>query len=305
MGVIKKLAEGLYKTRMNIVSNLDSVFSGFSSIDDDFYDEIEEILITGDIGVNTTMDIIDDLKTEVKNRHIKDPLECKELLINNIIEKMDIGENEYSFENEKSIILVIGVNGVGKTTTIGKLASQYKNMGKKVVLAAADTFRAAANSQLEIWAGKAGVDIVTSDEGQDPGSVIFDAIASAKSKNADLIICDTAGRLHNKKNLLEELKKIDRIIEREYPGAHRENFIVVDATTGQNALEQARQFKEVTDITGVIITKMDGTAKGGIAIAIQAELGIPVKFIGIGESVEDLRKFNSNEFVNALFDANN
>ena len=305
MGVIKKLAEGLYKTRMNIVSNLDSVFSGFSSIDEDFYEEIEEILITGDIGVKTTMEIMDNLRDEVKEKHIKEPTECKELLINDIKERMNIEENEYSFENKKSIILVIGVNGVGKTTTIGKLALQYKNQGKKVVLAAADTFRAAANSQLEVWAQRANVDIVTSDEGADPGSVIFDAIASAKSKNADIIICDTAGRLHNKKNLMEELKKIDRIIEREYPDAHRENFIVVDATTGQNALEQARQFKESTKITGVIITKMDGTAKGGIAIAIQAELGIPVKFIGIGESVEDLRKFDSEEFVNALFDVNN
>ena len=300
-GFFKRLVAGLSKTRNSIVNSIDSVFSAFSSIDEDLYEELEEILITSDIGVKTTMEILDNLRDEVKEKHIKEPSELRELLIQNLTNVMDIGENEYDFENKKSIILVIGVNGVGKTTTIGKLAGQYKNQGKKVILAAADTFRAAASEQLTTWANRAGVQIVASDEGADPGSVIFDAIQSGKSKDADLIICDTAGRLHNKKNLMEELKKLDRIISKEYGDAHRENFIVLDATTGQNALEQAKQFKEVADITGVILTKMDGTAKGGIAIAIQSELGIPVKFIGVGESIEDLQKFDSEKFIQALF----
>ena len=267
----KKLVSGLTKTRNNIVSNLNSIFNGFSSIDDDFYEELEEILIMSDIGVNTTEEILDNLKEQVKENKIKEPIECKELLIKNIEEQMDLGENAYDFENEKSVILMIGVNGVGKTTSIGKLASQFKNNGKKVVLAAADTFRAAAADQLKEWANRANVDIVMGAEGSDPGSVLYDAISSAKNKNADILLCDTAGRLHNKKNLMEELKKLDRIIEKEYNGCRRENFIVLDATTGQNALAQARQFKECTDITGVILTKMDGSAKGGIAIAIQSE----------------------------------
>ncbi len=300
-GFFKRLVAGLSKTRNSIVNSIDSVFSAFSSIDEDLYEELEEILITSDIGVKTTMEILDNLRDEVKEKHIKEPSELRELLIQNLTNAMNIGENEYDFENKKSIILVIGVNGVGKTTTIGKLAGQYKSQGKKVVLAAADTFRAAASEQLVTWANRAGVDIVASNEGADPGSVIFDAIASGKSKDADLIICDTAGRLHNKKNLMEELKKLDRIISKEYGDAHRENFIVLDATTGQNALEQAKQFKEVAEITGVILTKMDGTAKGGIAIAIQSELGIPVKFIGVGESIEDLQKFDSEKFIQALF----
>lgn len=300
-GFFKRLVAGLSKTRNSIVNSIDSVFSAFSSIDEDLYEELEEILITSDIGVKTTMEILDNLRDEVKEKHIKEPSELRELLIQNLTNVMNIGENEYDFENKKSIILVIGVNGVGKTTTIGKLAGQYKSQGKKVVLAAADTFRAAASEQLVTWANRAGVDIVASNEGADPGSVIFDAIASGKSKDADLIICDTAGRLHNKKNLMEELKKLDRIISKEYGDAHRENFIVLDATTGQNALEQAKQFKEVAEITGVILTKMDGTAKGGIAIAIQSELGIPVKFIGVGESIEDLQKFDSEKFIQALF----
>ena len=228
-------------------------------------------------------------------------MECKDLLIKNIEEQMDIGENAYDFENQRSVILMIGVNGVGKTTSIGKLASQFKKNNKKVVLAAADTFRAAAAEQLKEWADRAGVDIVSGKEGSDPGSVLFDAISSAKNKGADILLCDTAGRLHNKKNLMEELKKLDRIIEKEYGGCHRENFIVLDATTGQNALVQAKQFKECADITGVILTKMDGTAKGGIAIAIQAELGIPVKYIGVGEQIDDLQKFDAHDFVEALF----
>ena len=274
-----KLVSGLTKTRNNIVSGLNSIFTGFSHIDEDFYEELEEILIMSDIGVNTTEEILDNLRAQVKEKSIKEPMECKDLLIENIKEQMYIGENAYDFENEKSVILMIGVNGVGKTTSIGKLASQFKNNGKKVVLAAADTFRAAAADQLIEWANRAGVDIVSGKEGSDPGSVLFDAISSAKNKNADILLCDTAGRLHNKKNLMEELKKLNRIIDKEFPETRRENFIVLDATTGQNALEQARQFKECADITGVILTKMDGSAKGGIAIAIQAELGIPVKYI--------------------------
>lgn len=297
----QKLVSGLSKTRNNIVSGLNSIFTGFSNIDEDFYEELEEILIMSDIGVNTTEEILDKLREQVKELKIKDPMECKELLIKNIQEQMDIGPNEYDFENEKSVVLVIGVNGVGKTTSIGKLASQYRNNGKKVMMAAADTFRAAAGEQLKEWANRANVDIVMGKEGSDPGSVLFDAIASAKNKNCDILLCDTAGRLQNKKNLMEELKKLDRIIEKEYGDCRRENFIVLDATTGQNALVQARQFKECTDITGVILTKMDGSAKGGIAIAIQAELGIPVKYIGVGEQIDDLQRFDAEEFVNALF----
>ena len=297
----EKLVSGLTKTRNNIVSGLNSIFTGFSNIDDDFYEELEETLIMSDIGVNTTEEILDTLKEQVKELKIKEPMECKDLLIKNIEEQMDIGENAYDFENQRSVILMIGVNGVGKTTSIGKLASQFKKNNKKVVLAAADTFRAAAAEQLKEWADRAGVDIVSGKEGSDPGSVLFDAISSAKNKDADILLCDTAGRLHNKKNLMEELKKLDRIIEKEYGGCHRENFIVLDATTGQNALVQAKQFKECADITGVILTKMDGTAKGGIAIAIQAELGIPVKYIGVGEQIDDLQKFDAHDFVEALF----
>lgn len=297
----EKLVSGLTKTRNNIVSGLNSIFTGFSNIDDDFYEELEETLIMSDIGVNTTEEILDTLKEQVKELKIKEPMECKDLLIKNIEEQMDIGENAYDFENQRSVILMIGVNGVGKTTSIGKLASQFKKNNKKVVLAAADTFRAAAAEQLKEWADRAGVDIVSGKEGSDPGSVLFDAISSAKNKGADILLCDTAGRLHNKKNLMEELKKLDRIIEKEYVGCHRENFIVLDATTGQNALVQAKQFKECADITGVILTKMDGTAKGGIAIAIQAELGIPVKYIGVGEQIDDLQKFDAHDFVEALF----
>ncbi|MCI6499225.1 signal recognition particle-docking protein FtsY [Lachnospiraceae bacterium HCP1S3_C3] len=303
-GFFKKLVSGLTKTRDNIVSGIDSVFSGFSKIDDDFYEEIEEILIMGDIGVSTTTKIIEDLKQRVKENKIKDPAECKELLINSIKDQMRLGENAYDFETRKSIVLVIGVNGVGKTTSVGKLSGQLKSQGKKVVMAAADTFRAAAIEQLTEWSNRAGVDIIAQQEGSDPAAVIYDAIAASKSRKADVLICDTAGRLHNKKNLMEELKKIDRIIEKEYSDAYRENLVVLDGTTGQNALVQAKQFMECTDITGIILTKMDGTAKGGIAIAIQAELGIPVKYIGIGEQIDDLQKFDADQFVDALFDTN-
>ena len=301
-GFFKRLVSGLSKTRANIVSGFENIFSAFKSIDDDFYEELEEILIMGDIGVATTEKIIDNLKVKVKEQKIKEPAMCKQLLMDSIKEQMDLGEAAYDYENQTSVLLVIGVNGVGKTTSIGKLAGQFKSNGKKVVLAAADTFRAAAIEQLTEWSNRAGADIISSKEGADPASVIFDAAQAAKARKADILICDTAGRLHNKKNLMEELKKINRILDKEYPEAYRENLIVLDATTGQNALVQAKQFMEAADITGIILTKMDGTAKGGIAVAIQSELGIPVKYIGVGEKIEDLQKFNSDEFVNALFD---
>lgn len=255
----------------------------------------------GDVGVKTTEMILDSLRDKVKEKHIKKPQECKELLIESIKEQMDLGENSYEFENRKSVVLVIGVNGVGKTTSVGKLAGQFKNQGKKVVLAAADTFRAAAIEQLTEWAKRTGSDIIAQSEGSDPAAVIYDAVSAAKARGADVLLCDTAGRLHNKKNLMEELRKIDRIIEKEYSDAYRENFIVLDGTTGQNALSQLKEFKDVTNVTGIILTKMDGTAKGGIVVAIQAEYGIPVKYIGVGEHVDDLQKFDSDEFVNALF----
>ncbi len=298
-GFFSRLVEGLTKTRENIVSGMDSIFSGFSAIDDDFYEELEETLIMGDMGIQTTMAVIEDLKKNVKEQHIKDPEQCREALIASIRSKMDLGENAYEFEHRKSVVLVIGVNGVGKTTSIGKLADQLKAEGKKVVLAAADTFRAAAIDQLAEWANRAGVELIAQKEGSDPAAVIYDAISAAKSRNADVLICDTAGRLHNKKNLMEELKKINRIIDKEYPEAYRETLVVLDGTTGQNALVQARQFMEAADITGIILTKLDGTAKGGIAVAIQSELGIPVKYVGVGEKIDDLQKFNSEDFVKA------
>lgn len=300
-GFFGRLVEGLTKTRDNIVSGIDSIFSGFSAIDDDFYEEIEETLIMGDLGIQTTMAIVEDLRRRVKEEHIKNPSQCKEILIDSIKKQMYLGENAYEFEHSQSVVLVIGVNGVGKTTSVGKLAGQLKDQGKKVVLAAADTFRAAAIEQLTEWANRAGVEIIAQQEGSDPAAVIFDAVAAAKSRQADVLICDTAGRLHNKKNLMEELKKINRIIDKEYPDAYRETLVVLDGTTGQNAMVQARQFMEVAQITGIILTKLDGTAKGGIAVAIQSELGIPVKYVGIGEKIDDLQKFNANDFVNALF----
>ena len=298
-GFFGRLVEGLAKTRSNIVSGIDSIFSGFSAIDDDFYEEIEETLIMGDLGIQTTMSIVEDLRKKVKEQHIKEPAECKELLIESIKEQMKVEETAYRFENEKSVVLVIGVNGVGKTTTVGKLAGKLKEQGKKVVIAGADTFRAAAGDQLKEWANRAGVDMIGGAEGADPGAVVYDAVAAAKARRADVLLCDTAGRLHNKKNLMEELKKINRVLEREYPEAYRETLVVLDATTGQHA--QAKEFSDVADITGIILTKMDGTAKGGIAVAIQAELGIPVKYIGVGETIDDLQKFDSDEFVQALF----
>lgn len=303
-GFFSRLVSGLTKTRDNIVSGMDSIFHGFSHIDDDFYEELEETLIMGDLGVHTTMEIIEDLKEKVKEQHIKEPIECRELLIDSIKKQMDVGETAYEFENCQSVVFVIGVNGVGKTTTIGKLAGKFHAQGKKVILGAADTFRAAAGEQLKEWANRAQVEMIGGQEGSDPAAVVYDAVAAAKARKADILLCDTAGRLHNKKNLMEELKKINRVIDREYPDAYRETLVVLDATTGQNALAQAKEFNEVTDITGVVLTKMDGTAKGGIAVAIQSELGIPVKYIGVGESIDDLQKFNADEFVNALFYTN-
>ena len=301
MGFFKRLVSGLGKTRDNIVSGIDSIFSGFSHIDDDFYEELEEVLIMGDLGVTATYDILEDLKAKVKEQHIKEPSQCRQLLIDSIKEQMDVGETAYEFEDQTSVVMVIGVNGVGKTTTIGKLAGKLRAQNKKVVLAAADTFRAAAGEQLKEWANRAQADLIGGQEGSDPASVVYDAVAAAKARHADVLLGDTAGRLHNKKNLMEELKKMNRIIDREYPEAFRETLVVLDATTGQNALQQAREFNEVADITGIILTKMDGTAKGGIAVAIQAELGIPVKYIGVGETIEDLQKFDADTFVNALF----
>ena len=301
-GFFSRLVSGLTKTRKNIASGLDSIFHGFSKIDDDFYEELEEILIMGDLGVDTTMNIIEDLQERVKEEHIKEPAECRQLLIDIIKKQMEVDETAYEYENRTSVVLVIGVNGVGKTTTIGKLAAQLKSQNKKVIMAAADTFRAAAIEQLTEWSNRVGVDIIAQSEGSDPAAVIYDSIAAAKARHADVLLCDTAGRLQNKKNLMEELRKIDRVIEREYSDAYRENLIVLDATTGQNALSQLREFNDVTNITGIILTKMDGTAKGGIAVAIQAEFGIPVKYVGVGEKVEDLQKFDSDTFVNALFD---
>lgn len=301
-GFFKRLVEGLTKTRNNIVSGIDSIFSGFSAIDEDFYEEIEEILIMGDLGINATTAIIEDLKQKVKEQHIKEPSACKQLLIDSIKAQMNVGETAYEFENRQSVVLVIGVNGVGKTTSIGKLAGKLKDQGKKVILAAADTFRAAAGEQLTEWAHRAGVEIISGQEGSDPAAVVYDAIQASKARHADVLLCDTAGRLHNKKNLMAELGKINRVIDREYPEAYRETLVVLDGTTGQNALAQARQFSEIADITGIILTKLDGTAKGGIAVAIHSELGIPVKYIGVGESIDDLQKFDADEFVNALFD---
>lgn len=301
-GFFKRLAAGLRKTRDNIVAGMDSVFHGFSHIDEEFYEELEEVLIMGDLGVQATYEILDDLKEKVKERHIKEPEDCRQILIDSIRDQMNVGETAYEFEEKTSVVLVIGVNGVGKTTTIGKLAGKLRAQNKKVMLAAADTFRAAAGEQLKEWANRAQVELIGGQEGADPASIVFDAVAAAKARHVDVLLCDTAGRLHNKKNLMEELRKMNRIIDREYPEAYRETLVVLDATTGQNALAQAKEFGEVADITGIILTKMDGTAKGGIAVAIQAELGIPVKYIGVGEQLDDLQKFDADTFVRALFE---
>ncbi|SFB68881.1 signal recognition particle-docking protein FtsY [Butyrivibrio sp. YAB3001] len=300
-GFFSKLQQGLTRTRDNIAKGIDNVFSGFSSIDDDFYEELEETLIMGDIGINATSKIMDELRSQVKEKHIKDPAECKALLIEDIREQMKTNENAYDFEDKKTVIFVIGVNGVGKTTSVGKLAANFRRKGKKVLIAAADTYRAAATEQLQGWADRAGTPLITGREGADPASVIYDAVGAFKARDIDILIVDTAGRLHNKKNLMEELAKMNRIIDKELAGVCRENFIVLDGTTGQNALNQAREFGEAANLTGIVLTKLDGTAKGGIAVAIVSELNIPVKYIGVGEAIDDLERFNSDEFVDALF----
>ncbi|HPL98593.1 MAG TPA: signal recognition particle-docking protein FtsY [Bacillota bacterium] len=299
--IFSRLKNGLAKTRNNITGKLNGVLASFKSVDEELFEELDEILITSDVGVSTTLMILDKLRSRVKEQNIKDPSEVKEYLKQEILAIM--GEStERLGEQTPAVILVIGVNGVGKTTSIGKIASKMKNSGKKVIIAAADTFRAAAIDQLEIWGKRIGVDVIKHQEGADPAAVIFDAINSAKSKKADILICDTAGRLHNKKNLMEELKKISRIIEREFPEAYKETLLVLDATTGQNAISQAKLFKEAADINGLVLTKLDGTAKGGIIIAIKSELDIPVKLIGVGEKVKDLQEFSASDFVNALFE---
>lgn len=300
-GFFKRLVSGLTKTRDSIVSGIDSIFNGFSKIDEEFYEELEEVLIMGDLGVSATYAVLDDLRRKVKEQHIKEPAACKQILIDSIKEQMRVEETAYEFENRTSVVLIIGVNGVGKTTTIGKLAGKLRAQNKKVVLAAADTFRAAAGEQLVEWAHRADAELIGGQDGADPAAIVYDAVQAAKARHADVLLVDTAGRLHNKKNLMEELKKINRVLEREYPEAYRETLVVLDGTTGQNALAQAREFNEVADITGIVLTKMDGSAKGGIAVAIQSELKIPVKYIGVGESIDDLQKFDSDEFVNALF----
>lgn len=300
-GFFSRLKGGLTKTRDNMVKGLDNVFHGYSEIDDDFYEELEETLIMGDIGVNATSRIMDELREQVKEQHLTDTESCRNLLIQDIRNQMQTDEHAYDFEDHKTVIFVIGVNGVGKTTSVGKLAAIFKAKGRKVLVAAADTYRAAATEQLNEWTNRAGVPLITGKEGSDPASVIYDAVNAAKSRDTDVLIVDTAGRLHNKKNLMEELRKMNKILDRELPDYCRENFIVLDAATGQNALSQAREFGEVTNLTGIVLTKMDGTAKGGIAVAIVSELNIPVKYIGVGEAIDDLERFDPDQFVNALF----
>lgn len=301
-GFFSRLAAGLSKTRKQIANGFEALFSGFSGINDDFYEELEEVLIMTDMGIDTTEAVIGKLKEKVKENHVKSPEECKKLLKESIYEQMKVPEDAYQFEEKVTVVLVIGVNGVGKTTSIGKLAGLYKKEGKKVLLAAADTFRAAAAEQLTEWSHRAGVDIISQKEGADPASVVFDALTAAKARKTDILLCDTAGRLHNKKNLMEELRKIDRVITKEYPEANRETLVVLDGTTGQNALVQAKEFNEAAKIDGIILTKLDGTAKGGIAVAIQSQMNIPVKYICVGEQIEDLQRFDAKAFTDALFD---
>lgn len=301
MGFFDKLKEGLLKTRKGITEKIDQVLVSFGKIDEELFEELEEILISSDIGIDTTLKMIEDIKKKVKERKITNPGEIRQLIKEELISILEEDYSELNISSSPSVIVVIGVNGVGKTTSIGKIAHNLKKSGKKVILAAGDTFRAAAIDQLEIWATRAGVDIITQKEGSDPAAVIYDAVQAAKSRKADVLICDTAGRLHTKKNLMEELKKVSRVIDRELPGANRETLLVLDATTGQNAISQAKTFSEVADITGIVLTKLDGTAKGGIVVAIKSELKIPVKLIGVGEKMEDLQKFDPKEFVEALF----
>ncbi len=301
MGFFDKLKDGLMKTRKSITEKIDQVLVSFGKVDEELFDELEEILITSDLGIDTTMRVIEDIKSKVRERKIIDAMKVKDLLKEELQEILSKGGNEFKLDTKPAVIIVIGVNGVGKTTSIGKIANLYKQQGKKVLLAAGDTFRAAAIDQLEIWAERVGVDVIAQKEGSDPAAVIYDAVQVAKSRKADLLICDTAGRLHTKKNLMEELKKVSRVLDRELPGADRETLLVLDATTGQNAISQAKTFSETADITGIVLTKLDGTAKGGIVVAIKSELDIPVKLIGVGEQLDDLQRFDATEFVEALF----
>ena len=301
MGFFERLKEGLSKTSASIANGLDAVFGDYSQVDEDFFEELEEVLVMADVGMGAADQILDKMRDRVYSEHLKKPEDVKRALIESIAAELRPQEDAYAFTEQKSVVLVIGVNGVGKTTSIGKLAMKYRQNGKKVILAAADTFRAAAIEQLEIWAERAGVDIVSKPEGSDPAAVIYDAVQAFQSRNADILICDTAGRLHNKKNLMEELGKINRILERSLPDAHKEVLLVLDATTGQNAISQAREFVSVCEPTGIILTKMDGSAKGGIVIAISHEFNIPVKYIGVGEHAEDLQEFDAESFMRALF----
>ena len=298
-----KLFAGLDKTRKDFTNKIDGILNSCKKIDEELFEDLEEILVTADVGINTTMEIIDNLKIKVKKEKIKDPQEVKELLKKEIKDIMteNIDSNLLDIKPSPAVILVVGVNGVGKTTTIGKLSYNLKKEGNKVIIAAGDTFRAAAIEQLEEWGNRSGVDIIAHNEGSDPAAVIYDGIQAAKARKSDVLICDTAGRLHNKKNLMDELNKIFRVVEREYPEAKKEILLVLDATTGQNAISQAKVFKEVSNITGVALTKLDGTAKGGVVIALQSELGLPVKLVGIGEGIEDLQVFNAEDFVEAIF----
>ena len=301
MGFFDKLKEGLKKTKNTITERIDKVLVSFGKIDEELFEELEEILITSDVGIDTSMKIIENLKNRVKETKTTDPAKVKELLKEELAQILSQGESDLKLDTTPSVILVVGVNGVGKTTSIGKIANLLKSQGKKVILAAGDTFRAAAIDQLEIWANRVGVEIIKQAEGSDPAAVIYDAIQAVKARKADVLICDTAGRLHTKKNLMEELKKVFRIVDRELPGVSREVLLVLDATTGQNAISQAKTFSEVTDVTGIVLTKLDGTAKGGIIIAVASELNIPVKLIGVGEQMDALQRFNAREFVEALF----
>ncbi len=303
MGFFDRLKQGLTRTRSGIVENLNNVFAAYEEIDDEFFEDLEEVMVSGDIGVRTTEEILDDLHEKVAQNKVKNPAQCKKVLMNSIKDAMRTYEADYEFENRKSVILVIGVNGVGKTTSVGKLASLYRLQNKRVIIAAADTYRAAANEQLAEWANRAGVQLISGQDGADPGSVVYDAVAAAKARNAEMLIIDTAGRLHNKKNLMNELHKIYSILEKTWPEAYQETLLVLDGATGQNALSQAKEFAEVANVSGIILTKLDGTPRGGIAVAIQSELAIPVKFIGVGERIDDLQKFNADDFVDALFDA--
>ncbi len=300
-GFWARLFRGLFKSRKSLKEKLAFIFSGFSEIDDEFYEELEEVLISSDIGVRTTEDILDDLRNMVKERHIKEPADCRELLMESMKERMKTTESSYDYVDRTSVVFVVGVNGVGKTTTVGKLAQKLRKRGKKVLICAADTFRAAAVEQLTEWARRANADLIKGAEGSDPSAVVFDAVSAAKARKADVLLIDTAGRLHNKKNLMNELSKMNSVIDREFPEAYRETLLVLDATTGQNAIIQAQEFSEVTNITGLVMTKMDGTAKGGICVAVENELHIPVKYIGVGEQVEDLARFDADQFVDALF----